>query len=419
VERTRYLIVGAGVTGLAFADALQHDDYLVVEAENEIGGYCRTVERDGFVWDYSGHFFHFRHPEIEKRLVDRMEGQVLRVQRDSRIWYGDRLIDYPFQKNIHQLPDDEYRACVLGLEERTEATGGSFRDMLYARYGRGITDKFLRPYNEKLYATDLRRLDAGAMGRFFPHVSVEEILDRGETSHAEGYNATFTYPARGAIQYVEALADGVNRERISLNERVVRIDLDDKVATTDRRSIRYEHLISSAPLPRLLDMCALRYEPGVLSHNQVLVFNLGFDRKGPRDVHWIYYPQRELSFYRVGFYDNIFGSARMSLYVEIGLPGDAELGADDRGAMKARVLGDLQACGVVDGQALVASHDVLLDPAYVHITAESEALAAEKKSLLATKGVHSIGRYGGWTYCSIEDNIVEASALATALKSRA
>ena len=32
--------------------------------------------------------------------------------------------------------------------------------------------------------------------------------------------------------------------------------------------------------------------------------------------------------------------------------------------------------------------------------------------VLALGGVHSIGRYGGWTYCSIEDNIVEARALA-------
>ena len=31
---------------------------------------------------------------------------------------------------------------------------------------------------------------------------------------------------------------------------------------------------------------------------------------------------------------------------------------------------------------------------------------------LARADVYSIGRYGGWTYCSIEDNIVEARALA-------
>ena len=34
--------------------------------------------------------------------------------------------------------------------------------------------------------------------------------------------------------------------------------------------------------------------------------------------------------------------------------------------------------------------------------------------LVAWFGVHSIGRYGGWTYCSIEDNIVEARALVNA-----
>ena len=143
-------------------------------------------------------------------------------------------------------------------------------------------------------------------------------------------------------------------------------------------------------------MCGLRYDPDVFSHNKVAVFNLGFDRKGLEAVHWIYYPQKELSFYRV----------------EVGLPGEAELEADDWGALKARVLADLQTCGVVDDQTLVASHEVLLDPAYVHITMRSDAEAAAKRTLLAEQNVHSIGRYGGWTYCSIEDNIVEARALA-------
>jgi hypothetical protein len=36
---------------------------------------------------------------------------------------------------------------------------------------------------------------------------------------------------------------------------------------------------------------------------------------------------------------------------------------------------------------------------------------ARVSRILKTNGVHSIGRYGGWTYCSIEDNIVEARAL--------
>ncbi len=419
MERVRYLIVGAGVSGLAFADWLRDDDYLIVEAEAEIGGYCRTIERDGFVWDYSGHFFHFRHPEIERYLVDRMDGQrVLRVVRDSRIWYADRYIDFPFQKNIHQLPTDEYAECVRDLEQRpAESSVGNFKEMLYARYGRGIAEKFLVPYNEKLYALNLEALDADAMGRFFPHATTDEILE-GPRADSDGYNATFTYPEGGAIQYVRALAKGVAPDHISLGERVVAIDRERKIATTTHREIGYEQLVSSAPLIALLDMCGVDYEASVFSHNKVQVFNLGFDSKGPSNVHWIYYPQRDLSFYRVGFYDNIFGTKRMSLYVEVALPWGTDLSPDDRGALKARVLADLQTCGVVDNQALVASHDVLLDPAYVHITTQSSSEAAARRELLAAQDVHSIGRYGAWTYCSIEDNIVEARALADSLAHR-
>ena len=416
MERTRYLIVGAGVSGLAFADWLRDDDYLIVEAEDEIGGYCRTIKRDGFVWDYSGHFFHFRHPDIERYLVDRMgEQRVLRIQRDSRIWYADRFIDFPFQKNIHQLPKAEYEQCVRDLEERSEQKGGNFKDMLYSRYGRGIAEKFLIPYNEKLYALNLAALDPDAMGRFFPHASVDEILRSADEPGNDGYNATFTYPEGGAIQYIEALAQGVRGDRIALGERVLAIDRKAKVATTSKRQIGYDTLISSAPLVALLDMCGVVYDAAVLSHNKVQVFNLGFDSKGPPNVHWIYYPQRDLSFYRVGFYDNIFGSDRMSLYVEVGLPWDAEPSEDECGALKARVLADLQTCGVLTNQTLVASHDVLLDPAYVHVTTQSNSEATARRELLAAEDVHSIGRYGAWTYCSIEDNIVEARALAEGL----
>jgi hypothetical protein len=52
-----------------------------------------------------------------------------------------------------------------------------------------------------------------------------------------------------------------------------------------------------------------------------------------------------------------------------------------------------------------------MDPAYVHITRASMAEVARCKRILQANGVYSIGRYGGWTYCSIEDNIVEARAL--------
>jgi hypothetical protein len=83
--------------------------------------------------------------------------------------------------------------------------------------------------------------------------------------------------------------------------------------------------------------------------------------------------------------------------------------------MRERVLADLAREGIVDGHQLVAHHDVILDPAYVHITKDSLRETARYKAELAADDIHSVGRYGGWTYCSIEDNLVETRALASAL----
>lgn len=44
------IIIGAGATGLAYA-SFTSNDYLILEADSEIGGYCKTICRDGFVWD--------------------------------------------------------------------------------------------------------------------------------------------------------------------------------------------------------------------------------------------------------------------------------------------------------------------------------------------------------------------------------
>jgi protoporphyrinogen oxidase len=420
VDQVDFLVVGAGVSGLGFANWIREarpaapPRVLVVEAEDEPGGYCRTVVKDGFVWDYSGHFFHFRHPDIEAWLRARMPGQDVRtVARRALIRFAGGDVDFPFQKNIHQLPREDFVDCLYDLYFRDEARDReSFAAMLYARYGRGIAERFLVPYNEKLYATDLASLDPDAMGRFFPHADLADIVRNMKHPDRGGYNATFTYPAGGAVQYIHALLRDLPAGTVACGERVVAIDRARRVATTTKREIGWRHVVSSAPLPALARACGVGFDEDAFSWNSVLVYNLGFDRKGRDDVHWMYFPDRATSFYRVGWYDNILGGDRMSLYVELGAPAGTRHDVD---ATLARVQADLAREGIVDDHRLVAWHSVVLDPAYVHITTRSLAETARLRAALTDAGVHAVGRYGGWTYCSIEDNLVETRALAAQL----
>src|SRR5580698_1806594 len=116
MEAFRLLVVGAGISGLSVCAFGAEQDYLVLERDAEIGGYCKTVKRDGFTWDYSGHFFHFKHPDVEAWLRARMVGQkIVSIEKKSFISYAGELIDFPFQKNIHQLPKAEFIDCLYDL----------------------------------------------------------------------------------------------------------------------------------------------------------------------------------------------------------------------------------------------------------------------------------------------------------------
>ena len=412
------IVIGAGISGLSYAAFRSDRDYLVLEAEDRIGGYCKTTCRNGFVWDYSGHFFHFRNQEIKDFVMAGIRSDLLlTVRKTTRIRYKDRMVDYPFQKNIHQLEKEEFIDCLYDLFN-CGGSYGTFKEMLYAKFGKSISEKFLCPYNRKLYACDLDLLDKDAMGRFFPYADPLEIVRNFRRQENGAYNDTFIYSKEGAQSFVDSIASHVDPDRIRTGARVMSVDLDrHRVCLASGEVLTYDRLVSTLPFPRLLDLCGIPYDASVYSANQVLVFNLGFDSKGPDTTdHWIYFPEERYCFYRVGFYDNILGQDLTSLYVELGFPGGDRIAPE---TWLPCVLADLETAGIIRRDQELVDHEVIvMNPAYVHINRKSQEDVEATKEILREKDVYSIGRYGSWTYCSIEDNIVEARALAEKLNGR-
>lgn len=409
------LIIGAGVSGLSYANFCDHNDYMIIDKDSEIGGYCKTIKQDGFTWDYSGHFFHFRNKEIKDYLLDEMKGQeILDVEKFTQIFYKNCYVDFPFQKNIHQLPKQDFIDCLYDLFNNDYDDETSFKKMLYTKFGKSIAEKFLIPYNEKLYACDLDRLDEDAMGRFFPYANKEEIIRNFKKPDNFSYNTHFTYPRGGAIEYVNSLYRRVNPQKVFLNEELLSIDINNKTAVTNKREIKYDRLISSMPFTSLLEKSNISYDKDIYSWNKVLVFNLGFNKKGNDKVNnWVYFPEKKYSFYRIGYYDNIFGDDRLSLYVELGFDKDQNVIADDYLKI---VLEDLNKAGIINDHELVSYAKIFMDPAYVHVNKKSDSDKQRIQTDLAFDSVYSIGRYGDWKYCSIEDNIIEAKELVNKLK---
>lgn len=419
MTQVKYLIIGAGISGLTAANYLKKD-YLLIEKENEPGGYCRTIHRGDYVWDYAGHFFHFKTDEFRRLFHENIpEQDIISQTKRTKILYKGQLVDYPFQTNIHQLEKQEFIDCLYDLFQRKEKTEYSdFLDMLYGKFGKSIVEKFLKPYNEKLYACDLHQLDKDAMGRFFPYADIPQIIANMKREQDSSYNSTFLYPRNGAGSFLDVLYRRLDATKVRLGCTLTRVDAERKLAYTDGgEEISFEYLINTAPLNHFLAMlgtdAALELN-GRLSYNKVLVFNLGFSKKSAFKEHWIYVPDKDVNYYRIGFYDNILSTDKLSMYVEIGYPKDAAVDTEQQLAL---TLENLKRCGIVtEDNSLIASSTILMDPAYVHIRRDTEAAIAEMKRSLAVSGIHTIGRYGGWTYCSMEDCMLEAKELAQALR---
>ena len=204
-NNVKYLIIGAGISGLSFANCVKDQDYLIIEKEAEAGGYCRTIRKGDFVWDYAGHFFHFKTDEHKKMFIDNVEkDDIINKDKCTKILYKDKLIDYPFQTNIHELEKQEFIECLYDLFNKEEKENyDNFLDMLYGKFGKAIVEKFLKPYNEKLYACDLKNLDTEAMGRFFPYADLKQIINNMKDNKDSSYNNKFLYPRKGAGSFID------------------------------------------------------------------------------------------------------------------------------------------------------------------------------------------------------------------------
>jgi protoporphyrinogen oxidase len=323
MKQTSILIIGAGPTGLGAAWRLHEigaRDWLVLDASDAPGGLSRSyVDANGFTWDIGGHV-QFSHYEYFDRAMDEFLGKDwIHHERESWVWMRERFIPYPFQNNIHRLPADDLAKCLQGLLEITRSprpNARTFRDWIDANFGQGIAEIFLLPYNFKVWAFPAELMNAAWVGDRVAPTDLGRVLNnlvyrKDEVSW--GPNNTFRFPNRGGTGAIwRACAARLPQEKLMFGRAVSGIDLKRReVRTTDGTVIRYEQLISTAPLTELLKMSGQsQLEPiadrGLL-HSSVNIVGIGLRGKPKAELKkkcWMYFPEDNCPFYRTTVFSN-------------------------------------------------------------------------------------------------------------------
>ena len=421
----RIVIIGGGLAGLSAAYHLKEHEPRVFEKETAVGGLCRSFTQDGFTFDCTGHLVHLRNQYTKDLVAQLLPEAFNSYERLSAIYSKSTTTPYPFQANTYGLPPQVVKECVIGFVESMQIpqNGGpkNFHDWVLKTFGTGIANHFMLPYNEKFWKQDLRTITSDWVSWSIPKPSLEEVVNGalGLTNKGMGYNPKFIYPKRGGINCLP-LALGKSVKNLHSATRVEFVDLNKKyVRMAGGREEPFDYLISTLPIPALYRMIAdtpdtLTDAASRLTAVSVLNLNIGVARPRISDQHWIYFPEDQFIFSRVGFPMNFSNTVTppetSSMYVEITHRPGGRISSDE--AFE-RALVDLQKCGILRKDDRILTRQILdISPGYVVFDEHRQTHLQELIDYLASRNVYTAGRYGRWDYFSMEDSILSGKTAA-------
>ncbi|HYG07090.1 MAG TPA: FAD-dependent oxidoreductase [Stenotrophomonas sp.] len=478
------LILGAGPTGLSAAYHYGEGSVLV-EREQTVGGWCRSIQDQGFRFDYAGHIM-FSNDEDVLRLYTTLLGDNLHWQnREAWVYSKGVHTRYPFQGALYGLPPAVLKECLVGaIEARYGALDGSasaapaapasataaaaravvpaaatgskasgrapddccadggvptlcsandsgdlneasadkvapfarhagpanFEEFIYQVWGAGVAKHFAVPYNLKLWTVPLREIETSWLGGRVPLPNLEEMIEGAlqPVPPPMGPNARFGYPLQGGFQ---ALMDGFLphlKGSLMLGRSVTAISPRRRQVTlSDGRRLRWQHLVSTLPLPEFVRLLGdeaperVRAAAAALRHVSVRCVNLGIGRENLTDKHWIYYPEATV-FHRIFVQGNASPHNNppggFGLTCEITYSPTKPLPCDDD-ALIERCIRECIEVGMFNADDPVLTASVVDMPyAYVLYDHARAARVETIRSWLATHDIILAGRYSEWEY---------------------
>lgn len=324
MNKYKFLILGAGATGLTVANRLKElgeESFYVLEKEAEAGGLCRSEMVDAAPLDIGGgHFLDVRRPKVNEFLFSFMPEEEWNLfERDSRIIMNGQEINHPLEANIWQMDIDNQIQYLMSIAKAGCNQGQDmpklFIEWIQWKLGNRIAEDYMIPYNSKMFGHELNELGTYWLDKL-PNVSFEETLrsclEKKPFGEQPGH-AKFYYPKEyGYGELWKRMADNI-ASHIEYEKEIYSIDFDNNhVITADGKKYEAEFIITTIPwksikcfqgMPEtMVDKIKRLKHTGI----EVKYFSQNLDSK----AHWLYYPEEELTYHRILLRSNFCNNSR-------------------------------------------------------------------------------------------------------------
>jgi len=428
MSSTRIAVLGAGMAGLAAANTLRDQDCKVFEARSHSGGHASTFRVGTYHFDEGPHVSFTSNERVRKFLAASVGGRFNTHPTYATNFYDGHIVRHPVQCNLRGLPTDLVSKCIASFVQAQYGDKkeiNNYRDWCYAGLGEVISETFTRLYTRKYWTLEMEQLTTDWVSARVYAPKLEEVLD-GALSEASGqhyYMSKFHYPQdNGFGEYNTLLTE---RSRVEYGRKASEINpLLRKVTFESGDSIHYEHLISSIPLPELLNRiptapAAVREAAAKLTCSSHLLVSVGVKRPLLNDAYWMYVYDEDIPFSRISFPSKYSGKIAPQGYssaqVEIVHSKYKALPAHE--SIADLTVEGLIRCGILHNKEEIDVLDIR-DIRYANVVFDFD----RKRNLgivhdyLREVKIHWCGRYGDWEYHWTDQSMLSGERAANEIR---
>ncbi|MDR3696335.1 FAD-dependent oxidoreductase [Mucilaginibacter sp.] len=293
-----YTILGSGLAGLSASYHIGHNNCVLYDKNNYVGGHIHSDFINGFTWDEGPHVSFTEHEYVKNLFDESVKGEFLEYSVKTINYYKGNWIPHPAQSNLFAVPQPLRDNCLndfLGARSfyTEDFSPENYREWLDYSFGNRFADTFPAAYTRKYWTVTPELLTTDWVGNRMFSPKVEQVKEGyyGPLNEETHYIKKVRYPLNGGyMAYAKKLLAYAN---INLGYNLSSINFGTrKIEFLNDKHIYYDKLISTLPLPLLIERSNAPIEvkkaAELLNCTSVLLVNVTANHETVRTENWIY-----------------------------------------------------------------------------------------------------------------------------------
>jgi len=401
-------VIGAGISGLSVANLLMENgnNVVVFEKNNQVGGLIKCTVEDGVLFHrVGGHVFNTKIGKVEDwfwKQFNKDEDFVL-AKRNAKIWLGNKYIGYPIENYLYQLEMSVTTKIISELLDNiliNKKEIDNFDDFLNLNFGKTLYDLYFKPYNYKIWNTDLSKVSLPWLAGKLPMPNIQDMIINNiyKADDKLMVHSSFFYPIKNGSSFiVNKLAKKISISKDTEIISIIRTNncwkingqlFDSVVFTGDVRKLHEIIQIDNSQIQ--IDCKAVRNLLSNGTSNALCYID-------DSDLSWLYLPESNTKSHRIIFTGNFSPNNNADKRLTCTVEFSGILSEEEMRNELIKLPGNLQPIAFnQEPNSYVVQHS------------NTRELISKLKSVLKPFNFFLLGRFAEWEYYNM-DKAIEAA----------